>query len=97
MYLGGADPRDPRASPLHADLRGLPPVLAQAGTVELLLGEVTALAERLRAAGGQAELSLYDDMVHGFQMMAPVFPVQSRRALDEVAAFVSARTQGAQR
>ena len=44
QYLNGADARDPRASPLYADLAGLPPLLIQIGTAELLYDEVVAFA-----------------------------------------------------
>src|SRR5579885_2123644 len=50
-YLGGKDPKTPLASPLYADLRGLPPLLIQVGTAEVLLDDSRRLAERARAAG----------------------------------------------
>ena len=50
-YLAGADPRDPLAAPLHADLRGLPPTYLQVGAEEALLDDSRRFAERLRAAG----------------------------------------------
>ena len=62
-YLGGADPRTPLAAPLYADLAGLPPLLIQVGTAELLLDDSTGLAERARAAGVDVTLELWDDMI----------------------------------
>ncbi|MER3421159.1 MAG: hypothetical protein C4290_11840, partial [Chloroflexota bacterium] len=50
-YLQGQDPRAPLASPLFADLHGLPPLLIQVGTIETLLDDAARLAERARAAG----------------------------------------------
>ncbi len=50
-YLGSADARDPLASPLYAKLSGLPPLLIQVGTAEILLDDATRVAERARAAG----------------------------------------------
>jgi monoterpene epsilon-lactone hydrolase len=47
-YLGGKDPRTPLASPLHADLKGLPPLLIQVGDAETLLDDSTRLAEKAR-------------------------------------------------
>jgi acetyl esterase/lipase len=90
LYVGGADPLDPQASPLYADLHGLPPLLVQVGTAELLLGEVSELGRRLGEAGVKVTVHAYDDMVHGFQMMPPVFPVQAAQAADEIGTFVNA-------
>lgn len=45
-YLGGTDPTDPLVSPIHADLRGLPPTLIQVGSAETLLSDSTRLAAR---------------------------------------------------
>ena len=45
-YLDGHDPRAPLASPIHADLRGLPPLLIHVGTAETLLDDATRLADR---------------------------------------------------
>ena len=50
-YLGGADARTPLASPLYADLKGLPPLLILVGTSEVLLDDSTRFAERAKAAG----------------------------------------------
>src|SRR5262249_42848065 len=47
MYLNGKDAKTPLAAPLHADLKGLPPILVQAGTAETLLDDATRLAEKL--------------------------------------------------
>ena len=51
LYLNGHDPRDPLASPIHADLRRLPPLLSQVGSHETLLDEGTLLARRAEEAG----------------------------------------------
>lgn len=66
----GADRRDPLASPLHADLRGLPPVYLQAGADETLLDDSRMFADRARAAGIEVELDVVPGMLHSFQMMA---------------------------
>lgn len=65
-----ADHRDPLASALYADLRGLPPVYLQAGADETLLDDSRMFAERARAAGVDIELDVYPEMLHSFQMMA---------------------------
>ena len=69
-YLAGADPRDPLAAPLHADLRGLPPTYLQVGAEEALLDDSRRFAERLRAAGVDVRLDEFADQLHTFQMTA---------------------------
>ncbi len=69
-YLGKADARDPLASPLFADLTGLPPLLLQSGVGEVLRDDTTALAENAREKGVDADAQLYDDMIHVFQSYA---------------------------
>ena len=63
LYLGNRDRRTPLASPLHADLRGLPPLLIQVGTAETLLDDSTRLADRARAQGVEVTLDVWDDMI----------------------------------
>ncbi|HEU5155779.1 MAG TPA: alpha/beta hydrolase [Streptosporangiaceae bacterium] len=69
-YLAGADPHDPLASPLHADLRGLPPTYLQVGAEEALLDDSRRLARRMRAADVEVRLDEFPDQVHTFQMAA---------------------------
>jgi acetyl esterase len=69
-YLPGRSPeerRDPGASPLFADLRGLPPALFSVGTNDHLLDDTLLMAARWRAAGNQVSLFVAPDMPHGFQ------------------------------
>lgn len=85
LYLGDADARDPRASPVYADLRGLPPLRVLVGGGELLLDQATHLVDAARAAGVDAGMKVVPDMVHGFFMLGPVFP--ARPALEQCAAW----------
>jgi acetyl esterase/lipase len=89
LYLNGHDPRDPRASPLYADLRGLPPVLIQVGTAETLLDDATRLAARIGAADGHVTLSTWPDMIHVWHLfhtrLAP-----ARAAIAEAGAWMKA-------
>lgn len=64
LYLAGADPRNPLASPNFADLSGLPPLLIHVGSEEVLLHDARMLAERARAAGVDARLDVWDRMFH---------------------------------
>lgn len=63
-YLAGADPRTPLASPLFADLRHLPPLLIHVGSAETLLDDARRFAARASAAGVDATLEVWDDMIH---------------------------------
>jgi epsilon-lactone hydrolase len=69
-YLAGADPHDPLAAPLYADLRGLPPTYLQAGAEESLLDDSRRLADLLRDAGVDVQLHEFADQLHTFQMGA---------------------------
>jgi monoterpene epsilon-lactone hydrolase len=86
-YLGDTPPDDPRASPLNGDLRGLPPVLLQVGSTELLLDDARRVHDRIREVGGESTLRIYDDVMHDWHLLVPFVP-ESRAALAEVAAFV---------
>ena len=86
MYLKGADPRDPLASPVFADLRGMPPLLIHVGEREMLLDDSTRLAARARAAGVKVELAVWPVVPHGWQIV-PWLP-EAARSLDQAAAFM---------
>ena len=87
-YLGAdADPRQPLASPLFADLAGLPPLLLQVGDRETVLGDSTLLAARARAAGVAVELEVWDGMVHVFQQF-PAELAEARQAIASIGVFV---------
>jgi acetyl esterase/lipase len=66
-YLHGQDPLDPRASPLHGSLAGLPPIRIDVGEDEILLDNSTRYAERARAAGVDVTLAIWSGMPHNFQ------------------------------
>ena len=84
LYLGGADARV--ASPLFADLHGLPPMLVHVGTDELLFDDARRLAESARAAGVDVSFAVWEDLWHVFQMFVSM--PEARRALDDIATFV---------
>ena len=64
LYLDGRDPKTPLASPLFADLKGLPPLLIQVGSEEVLLDDAVGLDERAREAGVDSTLEVWEDMIH---------------------------------
>ena len=88
-YLKGQDARSPLAAPLYADLAGLPPLLVQVGTAETLLDDSTRLAERARKAGVKVTLEPWENMIHVFQVFAPMLD-EAQQAIDKIGEFVRA-------
>ena len=90
-FLGEkGDRRHPLANPLHADLRGLPPVYIQVGGYETLLDDSHALAEAVRRADGDIKLDVFPEMQHVFQFLAGVAP-EANDAITRLAAWVRPR------
>jgi acetyl esterase/lipase len=87
-YLAGSDARAPLASPLFADLRGLPPTLIQYGADELLRGDATRLHEALLAAGVAVRSEAVRGRWHVFQMHAGLLP-SADAAIARAARFLS--------
>jgi phosphinothricin tripeptide acetyl hydrolase len=92
-YLGAADRRTPLASPLFADLRGLPPLLIQVGSEEVLLDDSVQLAERARAAGVDATLEVWDQMIHVWHWFLPLLE-EAEEAVAAIGRFAGARMTG---
>lgn len=86
IYLNGADPENPLASPLYGNLAGLPPLLIQVGDGEILRDNSTRLAERATAAGVQVDLKVWPGMPHVWQISQNFLP-EAREALNQAAAF----------
>lgn len=95
-YLAGADPRDPLASPLFADLGGLPPTYLQVGSRDLIADDSVRLAARLRESGVEVELDMVGGKLHGFAATGDGLP-DSRVALARVAAWLKPRLPGYER
>ena len=89
-YLSGADPKNPLASALYADLRGLPPLLVHVGSAETLLDDSTRLAALAEEAGVDLTLKIWDDMVHVWQAFASILP-EGQQSIDETGAFIRAK------
>lgn len=85
-YVGDADPRDPRISPLFGDFYGFPPMLIQVGTDEMLLSDSISVAEKAKSAGVKVRLSIYNGMFHVFQMAGTIMD-ESKQAWAEVKRF----------
>lgn len=90
-YLGDTDPDAPLASPATADLTGLPPVLVQVGTAEVLLDDARLLAERAAAQGADVTVQEWPDMVHVWHVFAGRVP-EATDAVASVAEFLRGRS-----
>jgi acetyl esterase/lipase len=92
FYLGSADPRDPLASPLYADLEGLPPTVVHVGEREILRDDSTRLVERVRAAGCEVVLSIWPVVPHVWQIFNRILP-EGRESLAQMADFLHKRVR----
>jgi monoterpene epsilon-lactone hydrolase len=92
-YLGdGVDARDPLVSPLMADaarLAALPPLLLQVGDRETVLSDSEQFVQKVRAAGGDAQLQAWPGMIHVFQQFPAELP-EAREALGAAGRFLAA-------
>lgn len=86
-YLNGADPRTPLASPIYADLGGLPPMLIQTGSSETLLDDAVRLAGVAGAADVRVTLEVWPDMIHAWHLFYQQLAA-GRRALAQVGDFI---------
>jgi len=87
QYAGTHDPRCPTISPLFADLRGLPPLLIQAGSEEILLDDSTRFAERAEAAGIAIRLEVFPGAFHVFPMVS--FLPETKKAVRHLVEFAT--------
>jgi epsilon-lactone hydrolase len=87
MYLNGADPRQPLAAPIYADLTGLAPLLVQVGAAETLLDDAIRLAKTAGAADVRVDLQIWPEMVHVWHLFHPELKA-GRRAIEQGGAFV---------
>ncbi len=94
LYLSGASAESGEASPLFADLRGLPPILIHASSTELLMDDAVRLHERAQSSGVSSTLSVYPGLPHVWHIFVPTIP-EAGRALQQIAKFISrAWTEG---
>lgn len=93
LYLGRASADHPEASPLFGDLGGLPSVLIQVSSTELLLDDAERFHARALASGMRSQLSVYPSLPHVWQISLGMMP-ESRQALEEAADFIRANHQG---
>ncbi|MCG8392246.1 MAG: alpha/beta hydrolase [Pseudomonadales bacterium] len=92
----GDDPARPECSPIHGDLRGLPPVLIQTGSDEILLNDSHRLCAAINDAGGEAHLQVHPQRWHDFQLHAGVL-TDADQALMSCARFIHRHWEDAAR
>jgi epsilon-lactone hydrolase len=86
-YLAGQDPRHPHASALCADLRGLPPILIQAGDAEILRDDSARFAVAAQAAGVDVTLEIWPEMPHVWHVFAGLLP-EADQAIERIGAWL---------
>jgi epsilon-lactone hydrolase len=90
LYLGKADPKNPLASPVFGDYRGLPPLLIQAGEHEMLRDDSIRVAKKARSDGIEVQLEIWPGMFHVFQSHEPLLP-EARESIEQMAEFMRAQ------
>ena len=86
-YLGKTDPRNPLASPVFGDYRGLPPLLIQVGEHEMLRDDSIRVARKASADGIAVKLEVWPGMFHVFQSHEPLLP-EAREAINHIGEFM---------
>lgn len=87
-YLGDTHYTHPLASPVYSDPKGLPPLLIQVGTHELLHDDAIMFAEKAAKSGVDVELEIWEDMFHVWHAFAGFMP-EADMAIDNVAKFIN--------
>ncbi|MHA2357974.1 MAG: alpha/beta hydrolase, partial [Candidatus Heimdallarchaeaceae archaeon] len=87
IYLKGEDSKNPLASPLYADLEGLPPLLLQTGTKELILDDTIRFTEKALKAGVDVTSDIWTGMWHVFQIYGNLMP-ESKKAIKKIGKFI---------
>ncbi|MFZ1127361.1 alpha/beta hydrolase [Methanoregula sp.] len=86
-YLTGREPDDPFASPVHANLSGLPRLYIQAGSGELMYDDISAFAKKAKWAGVQVRFEIWEGMFHFWQIFGRQVP-EARDAVARAGTFV---------
>lgn len=89
-YLGAAPADDPGASPIHAELAGLPPLLIQASSAEALRFDAERLAAKAREAGVETELEMTPDVPHVWQWFWPRLQ-RGRESIERIGGWLEPR------
>ena len=92
-YLGERDPRLPLASPLYADLGGLPPLLIQVGSDEVLLDDARRLHQRAQEQGVRTTLEVWEEMIHVWHFFYPKLQ-EGREAIQRLGQYIRDHVAG---
>ncbi|MFC7668344.1 alpha/beta hydrolase [Hymenobacter humi] len=88
LYAHKTSLAHPLLSPAQADLHGLPPLLIQISTAEVLYEDVVTFVDKARAAGVKVTLQPFEGLVHWWHLFWRIVP-EARQALDQIAAFLN--------
>ncbi len=89
LYANGHDLKDPQLSPIYGDFHGLPPSILTTGTRDLFLSNTVRTHRKLREAGVEAQLQVFEGMSHAYYTIDPFTP-EAREAYEEIARFFDA-------
>lgn len=87
LYCAGESRKNPLISPVYGDFTGLPPLLIQVGSEEILLNDAHRLAEVARKAGNEVHLDIYNSLWHVFQIHAGQLD-RATEAMEEAGEFI---------
>jgi len=93
LYLDDTLHDNPLVSPVYGDFRGLPPVLAQVGSTEILLDDTRRVGERAVSQGAQFEVEVWEEVPHVWHVW-PFLP-ETKAAITRIAGFIREHTEGA--
>jgi monoterpene epsilon-lactone hydrolase len=86
VYANGHDMKDPLLSPVYGDMKGFPPTILTSGTRDLLLSNTVRVHRKLREAGVEASLQVYEGMSHAHYLRDDTAP-ETREVFEEIATF----------
>jgi epsilon-lactone hydrolase len=86
LYANGRDLKDPMLSPVYGDMHGFPPTILTTGTRDLLLSSTVRVHRKLRQAGVEAVLQVYEGQSHG-QYSRDVSAPETKEAFEEITHF----------
>lgn len=89
LYAHGHDLKDPQLSPIYGDFHGLPPAVLTAGTRDLFLSNTVRAHRKLREAGVEADLQVYEGLSHAQYLSSPTAPV-TKEVFGEITRFFDA-------
>ena len=92
VYANGRDMSDPLLSPVYGDMHGFPPTILTSGTRDLLLSNTVRVHRKLRQAGVEAVLQVYEGQSHAHYLRDDTAP-ETKEAFGEIASFFDRHLQ----